>query len=99
MGLKRDPGYSCFSLVAAARAFVHRRYVRALMVAFSIAVIAGLAGSSALALRHDTSVAAVLRSLGRSHYGARALTRLVRNQATAAQLEGLFGSRMAINRK
>jgi len=97
MEAKRDPGYSPVSILGTVRAFVHRRYVRALITAFSLAVIAGLAGSSALALRHDSSVAAVLRYLGRTHYGGRDLTRLIRNQTTAAQLDELFASKLAVN--
>lgn len=79
------------------RDLVHRRYVRAVVVALCVVVIAGSAGVLALALRYDVDARAVWRYFTRPHLEEADLTPWLRGHATGAALEPLLATGGAAN--
>lgn len=74
------------------REIIHRRYVRAVVASLAVVVGGCSIGAGLLEVRHEVSLAAVLRYFARSHHDGADLTRLLRNHATVAQLESLFAA-------
>ena len=71
----------------AARSFLHRRYIRAIVTGLSLAVIASSVGALALALRHDVSTMAVVRYFARPQSEEADLGRYFQSASTAIRLE------------
>ena len=69
------------------RAFLHLRYVRAVVAGVCLVAIAGSAAALTLALRHDVSAVAVFRYFVRPHSDEADLGRYFRSAATAIHLE------------
>jgi len=69
------------------RAFLHMRYVRAIVTGVCLAVILGSMGALAVALRHEVSTLAVVRYFVRPHSEQADLDRYFRSASTAIRLE------------
>jgi hypothetical protein len=70
-----------------ARAFLHLRYVRAIVAGFCLAAILGSMGALAVALRHEVSTFAVARYFLRPHSEQADLDRYFESASTAIRLE------------